>query len=461
MATTTGKSTSFLTRLYDRVAGLWQYCSEGVWEDHRDILKVNIVKTLNLTVRTFFSTDLQSKACAMTFRTMLAVVPALALLFAIGRGFGFQTLLQDEVYKYLPSQHKALEMAFRFVDTTLAQASEGIFVGVGIIFLLWTIISLLDSVEETFNGLWGVTVDRSIFRKVTDYLAICIILPILMICSGGFQVMVSSVIQQLFPDFLTPFLEVLFDCLSYVLSWLFFAGAYVLIPNTKVRLRNALIAGTVAGTAFQILQWLFLSGQLYVAKYNAIYGSFSFLPLMLIWMQLSWLITLAGALICCAAQNISMFSYDKQTRTISIAYRRRVSVALLAIIVRRFEDGEPPLDIDRLSRLYAIPVRLVTDIAGRLLAASLIVRVIPDGSGHEDPAALPFIPAYPVERYTLDFVNNALDTYGSHDFLHKFDREFAGLSGLLTAMRQASGAKGETLLTDIPLPSPTADPQHS
>lgn len=460
METNTDKSASFITRLYDRATGLWQYCSEGVWEDHRDILKVNIVKTLNLTVRTFFSTDLQSKACAMTYRTMLAIVPALALLFAIGRGFGFQTLLQEEVYKYLPSQHKALEMAFRFVDSTLAQASEGIFVGVGIIFLLWTIISLLDSVEETFNGLWGVTVDRSIFRKVTDYLAICIILPILMICSGGFQVMVSSVIQQLFPDFLSPFLEVLFDCLSYVLAWLFFAGAYMLIPNTKVGLRNALIAGTVAGTAFQILQWLFLSGQLYVSKYNAIYGSFSFLPLLLIWMQLSWLITLAGALICCAAQNISMFSFDKQTRTISIAYRRKVSVALLTIIVKRFENGESPLNIDQLSRIYSIPVRLVTDITGQLLAASMIVRVIPDRGGQDDHSALPFIPAHPVERYTLDFVNDALDTYGSQDFLKQFDNDFAEVSELLSVMHQASCNEGRTLLADIPLPSPASKSQH-
>ncbi|WP_286528929.1 YhjD/YihY/BrkB family envelope integrity protein, partial [Duncaniella freteri] len=160
--------------IYARVMAIWAYCSEGVWEDHRTTLKVNIIKTVNLTVKTFLSSNLQSKACAMTYRTLLAIVPALALVFAIGRGFGFQNLLQTQLFHYFPSQHKALEMAFSFVDSCLAQASEGIFVGVGLVFLLWTIISLLDSVEETFNEVWGVTVDRSIFRKVTDYLAICI-----------------------------------------------------------------------------------------------------------------------------------------------------------------------------------------------------------------------------------------------------------------------------------------------
>lgn len=163
-------------RIYDRCLNLWNYYSSGVWEDRRDNLKVNIIKTANLTVRTFMSTDLQSKACAMTYRTLLAVVPALALLFAIGRGFGLQSLLQKQVYSYFPSQSKALDMAFSFVDSCLAQASEGVFVGVGIVFLLWTIISLLSNVEDTFNQIWGVANGRSMFRKVTDYLAICMIL---------------------------------------------------------------------------------------------------------------------------------------------------------------------------------------------------------------------------------------------------------------------------------------------
>ncbi|MDE6394078.1 MAG: YihY/virulence factor BrkB family protein, partial [Duncaniella sp.] len=291
-----GQTQGYFSRLYDRLSkraiDWWTYCSEGVWEDHRDILKVNIVKTANLTVRTFLSSDLQSKACAMTYRTLLAIVPALALVFAIGRGFGFQNMLESQLYNSFPSQRKALEVAFSFVDSCLAQASEGIFVGVGLVFLLWTILSLLDSVEETFNQVWGVSIDRSFFRKVTDYLAICIILPILMICSGGLQIFMSTAIQKLLPfDFMTPVIEVMLDFASYVLAWLFFAGAYMLIPNTKVKFGSAITAGILAGTAFQVLQWLFVTGQIYVSKYNAIYGSFSFLPLMLIWMQLSWLIT--------------------------------------------------------------------------------------------------------------------------------------------------------------------------
>ncbi|MDE7475814.1 MAG: YihY/virulence factor BrkB family protein [Duncaniella sp.] len=124
-----GKFSLWFDRTKTRSIKLWEYCSVGVWKDKRDTAKVNIIKTLNLTVRSFMSTDLQSSACALTYRTLLAIVPALALLFAIGRGFGFQNLLQSQLYQYFPSQRRALEMAFSFVDSCLEQASEGIFVG--------------------------------------------------------------------------------------------------------------------------------------------------------------------------------------------------------------------------------------------------------------------------------------------------------------------------------------------
>lgn len=417
------KPVTRLMRLRDKALAIWAYLSDGVWTDHRDSLKVNIIKTANLTVRTFMSSDLQTKAAAMTYRTILAVVPALALLFAIGRGFGLDNVLQTQLFSLFPSQAQALSVAFRFVDSTLAQASEGIFVGVGVVFLLWTIISLLSSVEETFNQVWGVTAERSIFRKVTDYLAICIILPVLMVVSGGLQIFMSSAIQHFLPfEFLTPLIEYGLDFLSYVFAWLFFAGAYMLIPNTKVKFSNAFISGVIAGTAFQVLQWLFIHGQMGVAKYNAIYGSFSFLPLMLLWMQFSWLITLAGALICSAAQNISMFSFNRHIRDISTSYRRKVLVAVLSVIVKRFKAGEKPLSCEELSGSLQIPVQLVRSIINTLTECNLIVHVSPLGKEH--PGDLPVQPSMSLEHYTLSLVLDRLRQKGESDFLPDFASQF-------------------------------------
>ncbi|MDE6490837.1 MAG: YihY/virulence factor BrkB family protein, partial [Muribaculaceae bacterium] len=181
-------TTSRIGRLKTWCSDRWRYYSHGVWGDTRSSFKVNMIKTINLSVRSFLSADLQSTACALTYRMLLAIVPALALLFAIGRGFGFQNILTTQLFDYFPSQQKALETAFRFVDAYLAQASEGIFVGIGILFLLWTLISLVSSVEDAFNRIWGVKYGRSFWRKITDYTAIFLILPVLMICSSGLSI---------------------------------------------------------------------------------------------------------------------------------------------------------------------------------------------------------------------------------------------------------------------------------
>ena len=124
--------------LWQRIGDNVRYCVSGVWDDTRSLWSVKTVKVINLSVRSFMDRDLQSQACALTYRTVLAVVPALAMLFAIARGFGFQNLMQSELFKYFPAQRQALESALQYVDNYLSQASQGVFIGIGLIFLLWT-----------------------------------------------------------------------------------------------------------------------------------------------------------------------------------------------------------------------------------------------------------------------------------------------------------------------------------
>lgn len=186
---------SFVTRWMDKGMGWWEYVTVGVWRDTRRNWKVDTVKTLALSAKSFFNADLQTQACAMTYRTLLAVVPALALLFAIGRGFGLQNVLQDELFRMFPAQHQAVGYAMNFVDSYLSSSSEGIFVGVGLIFLLWTLISLFGNIEDTFNLIWGVKQGRSLGRKITDYTAMLLILPVVMICASGLTILLSSTLQ--------------------------------------------------------------------------------------------------------------------------------------------------------------------------------------------------------------------------------------------------------------------------
>lgn len=437
------------TELWRRKASrIWHYVSVGVWHDRRNTVPVRLIKTINLTVKSFLSTDVQSTACALTYKLLLAMVPALALLFAIGRGFGFQNLLKSQLFTYFPSQRKALETALTFVDSYLEQASEGLFVGVGIIVLLWTLISLISAVEDAFNKIWGVKHGRTIWRKITDYTAIFLILPILMVCGSGLSAFMSSSLESLLP-FISPLITVLLDVASVLLIWLFFTGVYMLIPNAKVKFRNALPAGIMAGIAYQILQWLFVGGQIYVSKYNAIYGGFSFLPLLLIWLQLVWLFTLSGALICYAAQSITDYALESDVYGISFNYKTRIGIGILAVIARRYGKGLPPLTAANLQREFNIPLRLVSHLLQEMEDLKLVCRVLPCNNSE----LIAYQPARDISTLTVGQVVKAFRNQGSHDFVREFDSDFEQLTRTLDDLEQTISTSASTLIAELEVPN--------
>lgn len=401
------------------------YWNGGVWTDSRNKLWVNIAKTLNITVRSFLNADVQGQACALTYRTVLAIVPALAMLFAIGRGFGFQNLLADELYTIMPAQHQAINAVLAFADSYLNQSGEGVFVGVGLVFLLWTLISLVSNVEDTFNSIWGVSSGRSMWRKITDYTAMLLILPVLMVCSSGISLLLSSALRIAFslPIF-TPLVSFFLEAASWVFTWLFFAAVFMLIPNTKVQFKNALLAGVAAGTGFRVLEWLFVTGQVYVTRYNAIYGSFSFVPLLLIWLQLTWVIILTGSLLCYSSQNIFQFSFSDQIRDISNNYRIKAAVALMAIVVNRFDRQKQPLTLEDITTGYGLPSRLVSTLADNLEECGLLSKVVID-SKHEIYGLQPAIPSADI---TVGLVKDRMNNMGATDFLPDFATRFTAVN---------------------------------
>ncbi len=425
----------------------YAYVTDGVWTDTRQRWWVNLIKTLSLSVRSFMNSDLQQKAGALTYQTLLAIVPALALVFAIGRGFGFQNLLQTQLFHNFPAQRQALSQAFTFVDSYLAQSSEGVFVGVGLLFLLWTLISLISSVEDAFNVVWGIKRGRTLWRKLTDYTAIILILPVLMICASGITVFMSTALRTILPfGFMSPVVEVLLDIASIVLIWFFFAGTYMLIPNTNVKFKNAFIAGVMAGTAYTILQWLFMTGQVYVTRYNAIYGSFAFLPLLLIWLQLVWTITSAGAVLCFASQNIFEFSFSNEASRISNNYKWRLLLAVMNIAVDRFLKELPPLTPHQIAVQYGLPITLVNDSTYKLVECGLLMRVV--GKGPEDEFAV--APGIEASTITVGTVMDRVGSKGSANFIPKFNARFKALSDAVIKLRaQCIGYADKIKIADL------------
>lgn len=436
-------------RVYRKGHTFYDYCSIGVWSDMRSTPFVKFIKTINLSIRAFFNGDIQTKACALTYRTMLAFVPALALMLAIGRGFGLQEMIENELIENFSSQREVLSMSFDFVNSYLSQTSEGIFVGVGIALLLWTLISILGSVEKVFNDIWGVKNGRSIWRKVTDYLAIFLVLPVLMICSSGIAVYLSTNLERIVPfEFITPLIKYLLDFASLVFIWLFFTGVYMLIPNTKVKFKNAFVAGVFAGTGFLILQWLFISGQIYVSKYNAIYGSFAFIPLLLIWLQLVWVICLAGGVICYASQNIFQFNFNNEIAQITTAYRLKIYVSVMSVTVNDFLEHRTPPTKDDIATDYGLPSRMVSTAVNFMVDAGLLLCVVVDDKEH----VYGYVPAIDAETLTVGEVIKRIRNCGADDFIPDFNRTFANVIKEVDRGEMAMiDALSTTLVKDLPI----------
>ncbi len=439
---------SFISKTVSKAKSAYGYFWSGVWKDSRKNVWTSIVKTLNLTVRSFTDTGLQNKSMSLTYSTVLALVPALALLFAISRGFGFQDMVQNELYVYFPAQQKAISTATSFVDSYLQQSSQGLFVGIGIVMLLWTLISLLSNIEDAFNSIWGIKKARSLPQKVTDYIAICLMVPVLMICSSGASIFMSTIVQDnLNLPFLTPVINNLLELAPLVMAWLAFTLSYFLIPNIKVSFKYAAIAGAVCAIAFQILQLLFVNGQIYVTKYNAIYGSFAFLPLMLIWLQLSWLILLTGCVLTYSLQNVFAYNYMGDISDVSQSYRREVELVITALVFRRFRRGRTPYTLYDLSKHYDLPMKLVNHSVEALRKAGIIYIV------SEDKERVGIAPAVEIGRLSVGELMRRLDAEGNSDFIPGFSEMYAPLLGRFRKTMSAAYTSAETLsICDLPLP---------
>lgn len=437
----------FITKTTNKSVALWKYLWSDVWSDTRDNWYVRLVKTLNLSVKSFLNANLQSQAAALTYHTILALVPALAIIFAIGRGFGFHKLIETQLFSYIPVQKETLDTVVGFVDAYLAQSSQGVFVGIGLATLLWTMISLMGNIESAFNSIWGIKRGRGIWRKITDYTAMLLILPVLMICASGLSIFMSSTLQNIFVfDFMSPVISILLKCASYIFTWLFFAAMFMLIPNTKVKFKNAFIAGVFTGTGFLILQWIFVSGQMYVSKYNAIYGSFSLLPLLLVWLQFTWVIILSGIAICYSSQSIYRFNFSDKINSISDDYRTKITLAIMCVITKHFAYEYKSITLESLTEKYDFPPRIAIDIIGRLVEANLIVGVI-DGDSDNGPS---YQPAIDINKLSVAFVLNRLNNHGESGFIPNFDAKFNKISTSVDDMvNSLDGNACSILLKDI------------
>jgi len=259
-------------------------------------LGTHVYKTLVQTIKYFTAKRVMAKASALTYSTLLAIVPILAVVFAIARGFGYNKYIEVWFRDVLASQPQAAEIIIGWVNSYLIHTKSGLFLGIGLMFMLYTVLMLVNNIEETFNEIWQVNSSRSLYRSFTNYMAAFFLIPIFIIVTTGFSMVLTTIVSSM-PDVLMigSVVRWLLDLVPYVLMSALFIGLYVSMPNTYVNWRCAIVPGIIAGVGIQWLQLFYVHSQIWVTGYNAIYGSFAALPLFMLWVQISWTICLFGA----------------------------------------------------------------------------------------------------------------------------------------------------------------------
>lgn len=365
--------------------------------------------------------DLYSRAASLTYSTMLSIVPMLAVIVGIAKGFGLHGLVHDTLLGLFTAQSKEIDQAFVYVENYLQEVQGGLFVGLGLGILLYTVLMLMASIEDTFNFIWQAPHPRPWRRRIFDYLGSFILLPMMMTASSLMTLLRSSLRSMVDIDgsaVLAPMVTGVMQLAPFFIAICIFTGLYIILPNVRVRFFPALISGTVAGVAFQGFQMLYISGVLWISRYNAIYGSFAVFPLMLLWIQFSWVIVLLGAQLSYSIQNLPSFVFGEASEQVSRRYQDFVFIIIMSCIVQRFRtEGIRPYDAEELSRACCIPLRLTTSSLARLVQVGLITEVGSEGEGYYQPAV-------DTELLTVGYLLGKLDKYGVEDFRIDKEHEF-------------------------------------
>ena len=361
----------------------------GIWKDfsrkpRHTRFAVATLRMLILAIERFTTKRIIDSAAALTYSTLLAIVPILAVVFAIARGFGFNKYIEEWFRGVLSSQPQAADTIVGFVNSYLIHTQSGIILGIGLVFMLWTVTILIRNIELAFNRIWQVKKPRSFFRTVTDYMGMFILAPIIIVVTSGVSIFVVSFANETEGfELLAPMVRRLWDLTPYVLMSAVFIALYEFMPNTKVKLRCAIGPGILAGVAMQGLQLFYIHSQIWVSSYNAIYGSFAALPLFMLWVQISWNICLFGAELCYTSQNMEESAFRTETYEISPRYRLIMSMMLMSHICRRFEKGEKPYTALELKLKTNIPIRVAQELLYELTNMHMVSEVTSDEKGEE------------------------------------------------------------------------------
>ncbi len=363
----------------------------------------------------FSKNHAQKVASILTYYSLLNIVPIVAVAFGIAKGFGLEKLIVKQILQFSEKanwQADVTNQIISFSQKLLGSVKGGVIAGIGVVMLFWTVISILGKIETVFNDIWEVKRARTIIRKFSDYISLIVFAPILIVIASSATILIASQVKLImnkiaFLGYLSSIILFLLGLLPYVSIWVLLIMFYLIMPNTKVPPGSAIFGGIVAGTIAQIVQWIYFKFQIGVAKYGAIYGSFSALPLLLIWLQLSWMIVLFGAEIAHAHENYETFGFHPDYSRISLSSKKLLMLRIFHLLIKRFSKGEKPPNTHQIANILEIPVSFVRKILYELIDIGLVVETTKGAKGEAT-----FQPGRNIEDITLKFAIDEYEKYG-------------------------------------------------
>lgn len=391
---------------------LWRQSHIGIHAPKKRFL-YRLLQTLILVGRGFKDQVLVVRANSLSFALLFAFIPMMALIYAVARGFGFEEVFTEQLTGSFLAEANIAPVLLEWVERYLATARDGLFLGIGLVVLIWAVYAFFNMLENSFNSIWNVKKTRSFGRRMTNYVMTLLLVPVLVVVTSGISIflnsteVLSSVLQAVEPlrRFMLRFIP--FVATSAVFTWIFMA-----IPSTKVKFSSAIIPGVLMGFLYQVVQALSMYLVVLFTRMSIVYGAFSAIPLVLIWLNITCWLLLIGAELAFAIQNNDLFAYERDIETMSRRYKDYVMLYLLSVIVRRFEHGETPQTAHEMAMQNQLPIRLVNQLLARLEDTNIVRRVYVEQEEYEA-----FVPAMDTRLITVEMVIGKISAQGTEDFL--------------------------------------------
>lgn len=332
---------------------------------------------LVISVNRFVGDACMVSASALTFYSVLSFIPIVALVLGIAKGFGVGKVLEQQIREQTFTDPQVMDFVVQFANHALENTKGGLITGLGIMILLWSVIKVLGNTELAMNRIWGIKRGRKLTRKFSDYLSVMFIAPVLLTLISGINVFLTSNLQTIaveegFLRYASSLIIWLVNILPYLLVWFLFVFLYMYMPATPVKFKYAILAGIIAGTVYQVMQWFYIRFQIGVSSYNAIYGSLAALPLLLVWLQLSWSIVLWGTELCYIFRNrhcMYLNSLDRESRWIENVGQ---AVKILKYISDEYMQNKGGVTLGQISKKLKISTSKLQIVLHELVEKSVL-----------------------------------------------------------------------------------------